>query len=110
MTVDYLVFWCKIETKYFLFCSATRYIPGGLAKEPTQHVAVEPFSKEIAIQCEVVKCGCCPCERPWMVDAETQCNLPEISLSGSRSTDNVTDFQAGKISIMVLCLFLHQTL
>ncbi len=73
-------------------------MPGCTDKETTQHVVFEPFSKEIAIQCEFLKCGSCPCERPWMVDAETQCNLPDFSFSESRSTDSVTDFQTGKIS------------
>ncbi len=57
----------------------------------------EPLSKDMETQCEIRKSGRCPCDRPWMVDAEVQCTLPDISIWDLKDNDKKTRFYTGKL-------------
>ena len=77
-------------------------VPGCIEKEDIKQVFAESLSTEIPIR---FKCGRCQCDRPWMVDAETQCNLFDNPLNELRRDDCKTDFKAGKLPLSFVYLF-----
>ncbi len=92
----------NIKLCFSFFFSEIKYIPAHIGEKEIRNVLAGPTSKAMAIQCEYVKCGRCSCDRPWMVDAETQCNLSDLLINDLRHSDYTTGIEPGEWS---LCIF-----